>query len=107
MRAVLPAELSSDEIYSLLELEMAIEAGFGARYDDPANYGNIILYKTSRPYGDYYCCWWGDNPDETCEWSKLEFHFDRLNYRLNWGWQLISSEEVKRLMTKAEGGAAR
>ncbi|SRR6266516_7008227 len=102
----LQADLRNKPFHTLLELAPAIEDGFGARYSDPANYGDIVLYKLTNRYGDYYACWWGDDPEEMRQWSRLEHHFDRLSYRLNGGWELVSRDAVEALKAKAAEGIA-
>ncbi|MBA2681794.1 MAG: hypothetical protein H0U76_25790 [Ktedonobacteraceae bacterium] len=92
--ATLPVSLRFDDLYTLPELAQAIEAGFGASFDDPNNYGQILIYK----HNNYYVAHWGDDADESRSWSKLEHHFDRLSYRIETcGWQLVARESVERL----------
>src|SRR5213593_3506169 len=93
----LQTTINAEEYRSLAELMPALEEGFGAKYDDRHNYGDIIVYKATTRHGDYYYCWWGDDPEEMRQWSKLEHHFDRLSYRVESGWELVSRDEVARL----------
>jgi len=92
--------LSFDDFYTLPELLGAVERGFGALYDDPQNYGKILLYKEVKHFTegdyDYYTILWGDDPEESRSWARLEAHFPRLSYRLDTrGWQLVSPSELE------------
>jgi hypothetical protein len=94
--------LSFDDFYTLGELMQAVEDGYGALYDDPANYGQILLFKETRHFPEgshiYYTIQWGDDPEETRSWTRLDAHFDRLSYRIDaCGWQLVAREDLERL----------
>ncbi len=103
-----------DEQFSTLpELAQAIEAGCGAAYDDPNNYGRIVIFKERKHFiegdYDYYTAYWGDDPEESRSWSRLECHYDRLAYRVNaCSWELVSREELAKAIAamKAREDAA-
>jgi hypothetical protein len=98
--ATVPQISTSDgQFYTLLELAQAIEAGFAAAYDDPNNYGLILVFKERKQFTEgiytYYTTFWGDDPEETRSWARLECHFNRLSYRVQTqGWQLVSRESL-------------
>lgn len=94
--------LNNQDPHSLLDLAPAIEEGFGARYDDPGNYGEIVVYKGENCLGTYYYCWWGDDPEEMRYYSRLDYHFDRLRDRVQrCGWELMQPAEVAQWKAKA------
>jgi hypothetical protein len=94
--------LNNQEPHSLLELAEAIEAGFGARYDDTGNYGEIVVYKAENKLGVYYFVWWGDDPEDMRWYSRLDHHFDRLRDRVEeCGWQLMQPAEVEQWKARA------
>jgi hypothetical protein len=95
----LQASVSDEQFHTLPELAQAIEAGFGAAYSDPNNYGLILIFKERKQFVeasyDYYTAFWGDDPEESRSWARLECHFDRLSYRVQaQGWELISHESL-------------
>jgi hypothetical protein len=106
--AIMPAvSLNSDGFYTLRELMQAIEDGCGALYSDPANYGQILLFKETKHFPeasfDYYTIQWGDDPEEMRSWTRLDAHFDRLSYRIDaCGWQFVAREDLERLKLAAQ-----
>jgi hypothetical protein len=96
---VAPVNVGDEQFYTLPQLAPALEQGFGVAYDDPANYGRILIFKERKHFlegdYDYYTTFWGDDPEESRSWARLECHFDRLSYRVNaCSWELVSREDL-------------